>query len=169
MSSSRVLHRLVTHPHEYMRFITTGKLPKGIQPQGALVRLLRQISPRDLCELQGITIDASLGYNGQRTFDNAAQAKRWVDPAPEVFDGFPAESWRIKGFQEALTVDELIAACARAPADFLDRYPRLRSTNATRSEPAPPSAPKNSSTDSSANHGHESYANTAPNRPRNGV
>lgn len=126
MTTSRALHRLATNPAAYARFATTGRMPEGTRPSGPLVDLLKQIAPRDLALLIGLTIDARLGYLGSRQLRTAAQALRWVAPADEVFGSFPAESWRNKRFTSPLTVDDLVACCSRCPQGFVERYPRLR-------------------------------------------
>ena len=131
--NAKMLHRLATRPHEYARFVTTGRLPRGVHPQGPLVSLLRALSPRDLQRLRGMTVDARLGYAGSRRFHFAAQALQWIAPAEEVFDSFPAESWRDKRFNGPLYLEDLAACCTEFPDELFKRYPLL-------CRPVPPAA-----------------------------
>lgn len=126
MPTSRQMHRLVTHPRDYVRFLQTGKLPQATRPQGPLVDLLRSLGPHDLQAIHGVTVDQRLGYTGSRMFANALQAQRWVAPSHEVFGAFPAESWRDKRFCRTLYLDELLACCSAFPEGLLSRYARLR-------------------------------------------
>lgn len=126
MASSHALHRLATNPTDYMRFQTTGRMPVGVRPRGPLVDLLRAIPTRELSLIIGVTVDQRLGYTGGRQFHFAAQALRWVAPANEVFDGFPAESYRIKRFASKLYLDDLALCCASFPAEIFDRNRHLR-------------------------------------------
>ena len=126
MVSSAQLRRLATRPSEYVRFVTTGQLPRGVRPQSPLIDLLKQVSPHDRGHIQNLVIDTRLGYEGSRQFATAAHAMHWLAPAPEVFASFPAESCRNKRFQERLYLHDLVAAGARVPDGLLQRYPRLR-------------------------------------------
>lgn len=126
MATSRQLHRLATRPADYMRFAATGQLPKGTRPKGPLVELLLKISPRDLSGIKGVTVDARLGYTGSRQFHYAAQALRWIAPSDEVFDSFPADSWRDKRFQKRLYLEDFAECCASFPEQLLAQYPALR-------------------------------------------
>lgn len=123
--SAKGLRRLATNPRDYVRFVTTGRVPQGVRPQGALVDLLKALDARDLAGLLGVTVGKSLGYEGSRTFATGLQALQWVAPSAEVFESFPAEAWRIKGFKRRLTLDELIACCKQAPEALHRRYPQL--------------------------------------------
>ena len=125
MPSSKILHRLATRPHEYARYLQTGRLPRGVRPDSPLIRLLKALSPRDLVQIAGVTVNSSLGYTGSRQFANALQALQWVAPADEVFDSFPAESWRDKRFAKQLHLEDLGAVSARFPEHLYARYPRL--------------------------------------------
>lgn len=136
MASSKQLHLLATRPHLASRYLTTGRLPQGVKPQSPLIDLLRQLPPRDLAALRGVTIDSRLGYTGQRTFATGAQALRWIAPSEEVFDSFPAESWRDKRFQQHLYLDDLLECCAGAPDSIRERNRRL----CRPSRPSPTSA-----------------------------
>jgi len=116
----------------------TGRLPQGVRPQSPLIDLLRALTPRDLLAIHGLTVDPRLGYQGSRQFHNAAQALNWLAPSDEVFDSFPAESWRHKGFSKRLTLRDLQANCAQFPEALLAHYPRLAGPAPV---PAAPSAP----------------------------
>ncbi len=126
MATAKQLHLLATRPSAYARFVTTGRLPRGVRPQSPLIDLLRALAPRDRLSIRGVVVDARLGYQGRRQFHDAQQALNWLAPSDEVFGFFPAESWRIKQFQRALTLDDLVANCSGAPAHLLLKYPLLQ-------------------------------------------
>lgn len=140
MVTPKQLHRLATRPQDHLRFVTTGRLPQGQRPQGPLVDLLKQIAPRDRIAMVGVTVDASLGYQGSRRFANAEQAFHWVHPSEEVFDSFPADSWRHKQFARRLGLEDLLARCERFPESLVQRYSRLCTSPpaAARAVPADP-------------------------------
>lgn len=117
--SSKQLQRLATNPTDYLRFMTTGKLPEGVRPTSPLISLLEGLGPRDLIHIHGVKVDERLGYLGSRTFHTAAQALLWIKPSPEVFGTFYAESWRIKAFAGPLTLDALAACCTQFPEQLL--------------------------------------------------
>jgi hypothetical protein len=125
MATSKQLHRLATRPSEYMRYVTTGRLPQGVKPASPLVTLLKAIGPRDLQRLVGVTVDRRLGYEGSRRFHYGSQALLWVAPSNEVFDTFPAESWRNKRFEGPLYLEDLAECCAQFPDEFFGRYRAL--------------------------------------------
>ena len=125
MPSSKLLHRLATHPHEYARWQLTGRLPSGVKPDSPLIRLLRALPARDLLRIKGVVVDSRLGYTGSRRFANAAQAIQWLAPSDEVFGSFPAESWRDKRFARQLTLEELAASCSEFPEQLYERFPGL--------------------------------------------
>lgn len=119
------LHRLARRPSDYARFVQTGRLPSGIVPSSPLVTLLQAIAPRDLSRMVGLTVNSRLGYGSSRQFHYAAQALRWVAPAPEVFGSFPAESFRNKNFRGPLFLEDLVASCASVPSELLRNYSHL--------------------------------------------
>ena len=125
MVSAKQLRILATNPAAYARFQTTGQLPRGTRPQSPLITLLKALSPRDLSVVRGVTVNASLGYQGSRMFPFASQALRWVCPDDEVFGAFPAQSWQIAGFQKTLYLEDLAACCAEFPDRLFSAYPRL--------------------------------------------
>lgn len=132
MATSQQLRRLVTNPTDMIRFHATGRLPKGIRPSGPLIDLLLALSPRDRCAIVSVTVGPSLGYTGSMRFDTAEAALRWVRPADEVFDSFPADSWRDKRFTKRLYLDDLLKS-AKYPDGLLTRYPNLRRSQSKKS------------------------------------
>lgn len=124
MASSSALHKMATNPAAYTKWLQTGRLPKGEVPKGPLIELLRQLSPRDLAALRGVSVGQALGYNGQRTFSYGTQALRWAAPDKEVFGSFPAKSWQ-RHNQPKLTLDDLLEHTASAPQGIRERYPHL--------------------------------------------
>lgn len=123
-----------------MRWQATGRLPRGEKPEGALISLLEAISPRDRVALRGVTVDRTLGYNGNRQFGSAEQALRWAAPEAEVFGSFPAKSWQVRTVVR-VTLDDLLAKTAQAPAGIRERYPHLCSKKIVSSPTAEDSAP----------------------------
>jgi hypothetical protein len=126
MTSSKALHRLATHPHEYARYLQTGQLPEGVTPRSPLITLLKRLSPRDLQQLRGVTVDGRLGYTGSRMFHWGTQALQWIAPSSEVFGSFPADSWRDKRFNRELFLEDLAECCSQFPATLFEKYPQLR-------------------------------------------
>ena len=124
MASSAAIRRLATNPQAFMRWQTTGRLPRGEKPEGALISLLQALTPRDRMALRGVTVDRSLGYNGSRQFGSAEQALRWAAPDAEVFGTFPAKSWQVRTVVR-VTLDDLLANTANAPQGIRERYPHL--------------------------------------------
>lgn len=140
MPSLKQLRILATQPAAYLRFRTTGRLPGGVVPKSPLITLLRAMSSRDLGLIRGLRVDARLGYSGARQFHFAAQALRWVCPDEEVFGAFPAESWRIKGFNQPLYLEDLAACCAQFDSRLLAKYPQLCRGTGTGADPVLDSA-----------------------------
>jgi len=128
MVHPKQLRELARNPTAYIRFHTTGELPRLVRPASPLIDLLTQIQPRYLPHITGVRVGLELGYSGSRTFHTAAQALHWVRPAPEMLVGqtFPAESWRIKGFRAELFLEDLIEHCATWPEGLLNDHSRLR-------------------------------------------
>lgn len=124
MSNSAAIRRLATNPKAYMLWQSTGRLPRGEKPTGALISLLQAISLRDRVALRGVTVDGTLGYNGSRQFGSAEQALRWAAPEAEVFGSFPAKSWQIRNVVR-VTLDDLLAKTVRAPIGIRERYRHL--------------------------------------------
>ena len=128
MPNSAAIRRLLaTSPKAYMLWQSTGRLPRGEKPEGALISLLQAMSPRDRVALRGVTVDGPLGYNGSRQFGSAEQALRWAAP-DAVFGSFPAKSWQIRNIVR-VTLDDLLAKTARAPTGIRERYPHLCGKN----------------------------------------
>jgi len=127
MVTSRQLHRLATNPTDYIRFATTGRLPRVKKPSSPLIDLLAQISPRDRLRILGVTVGPQLGYTGSRRFQNAEQALNWVRPRSEMLEGesWPAESWRDKRFSGPLTLTIVLENATSFPEDLAQRYARL--------------------------------------------
>lgn len=137
MVTPKQMKRLATNPADYMRFVTTGKLPEGVRPQSPLIDLLNQLGARERQHIVGLTIDSRLGYEGRRTFHTAEQAMHWLAPSTEVFGTFPAESWRNKRFSKRLYLEDLLECATSASPDIGKRNPRL-----CRPAPVPRSAPR---------------------------
>jgi hypothetical protein len=125
MASSKQIRRLATRPQDMMRFQLTGKLPQGVKPHSPLLDLLDRIPPRDRIELRGLTIDPRLGYAGSRIFANAEQAMRWLRPDDEMFEPWPAESWRIKMFSGPIQLATLLECAPQVPEPVVERLQRV--------------------------------------------
>lgn len=125
MATQRQIQHMLRRPALMARFHLTGQLPRGIRPQSPLIDVIQKIAPRDRLRMMGFRVDPSLGYSGSRQFHNVAQGLRWLAPEEEVFESFPAESWRIKNFRQRLTFEDVAKCCARVPEDILARYTHL--------------------------------------------
>jgi hypothetical protein len=125
MVSPKMLHRLATNPHDHMRFLTTGRLPRGVRPTSPLITLLKAINPHDRARLVGVQVDSRLGYTGSRQFHYGGQVLTWICPSDEVFGAFPADSWRDKRFTGPLYLETLAECCASFPPEFFQRYRQL--------------------------------------------
>lgn len=117
----RALRHALRHPAQFVRFQATGKLPRGTRPGSPLIDLLESLTPRERAGIHGLKVDARLGYAGSRFFHSAEQALRWLKPHDEMFESWPAESWRDKQFRKALTIDDLAACAARLPESLRAR------------------------------------------------
>ena len=126
MVSSKLLHRLATRPADLARYQATGALPRGTTPKSPLITLLKALSPRDLAQLRGLTVNERLGYGCSRTFQFGSQALRWAAPSDEEFSQWPAESWRNKRFAQKLYLEDVLQNCASYPSELLAKYPQLQ-------------------------------------------
>jgi len=120
---------IATSPMDYLRFATSGRVPRLVRPDGPLIALLRAITPRDRMQIRGLKVDSALGYAGSRMFATAEQALRWCAPDDEMLEreSWPAESWRDKRFRGPLTIETLLGNAASYPEDLKARYARRRS------------------------------------------
>ena len=136
--SARLMSYLASHPSLAARYRATGKLPRTIRPRSPLIELLERIAPRDRFAMLGMTVDSTLGYKGQRTFNSAEAALRWVRPAVEMIEGeaWPAESWRMREFSGPLYLEDLLAVTSRVPHGIQERHPALLAPAGLR-RPAP--------------------------------
>jgi hypothetical protein len=125
MATSKQMRILATRPHELVRYMTSGKLPAMVRPQGPLIDLLLQIRHEDLVALRQISVGPELGYFGRRTFETAAHALRWIRPDDEVYGTFPADSHRNKSRTAPVYLEDLLEACDNAPPYLANRYPHL--------------------------------------------
>jgi hypothetical protein len=125
MASSKAIHRLATNPRDYMRFVTTGRMPEGKRPASPLITLLKAIEPRDRARLIGMKVDPRMGYTGSRQFHYGQQALNWVCPSDEEFGSFPADSWRDKRFHQTIYLETLAECCASFPPEFFKKYRHL--------------------------------------------
>ncbi|WP_019584544.1 hypothetical protein [Thioalkalivibrio sp. ALE16] len=118
---SRDLHRIATDPQAYMRFHTTGVVPRRRRVHSPLIDLLRQIPPQIRGRMQGVQLDRSLGYRSGMRFQTAEQLLRWLAPQDEMYedDSWPAESYRDQRFQRRLTLEDLRPFVAAWP-EWLD-------------------------------------------------
>lgn len=127
---SNVFHKLATDPRAFMRFKTTGQLPREHKPSGPLYDLMKAISSRDLQYLEGVTIGASLGYTGSRMFRYGSQAFQWIAPSGSHYQPWPSESWKNRRRTQRLYIEDLLECCVKVPEGFAQRYPHLRRPSA---------------------------------------
>lgn len=120
MSESSRINAMLRSPKAMLHFKLTGQLP-SLPPRekpSPLAALLLSLSPRELMLLRNLRVGPELGYQGQRTFANGAQALNWVYPkhAP---NHTPADSWRNRRFEQrsnALSLEQLLAQCSPQPS-----------------------------------------------------
>jgi len=112
--NSRQAKWLVTHPKSMMQYQATRRLPRLVTPQSPLIDLLEKIPPRDRLRIRGARLHSDLGYQSGAVFPTLEALYQWIKPANEMVGGepFPAESFRLKGFRRALTLDDLKPHCS---------------------------------------------------------
>lgn len=134
--TAKQMRAIARRPADHARFMLTGRLPRTVRPSSPLITLLEKISPRDRAQIAGLTVGPELGYAGSRQFHTAEQALRWIKPSAQMLEheSWPAESWRIKHFNKALHIENLIAAAARCPESLAERYAALCSQEHPRRE-----------------------------------
>lgn len=103
---SKTLSILARNPTAYVRFCSTGDLPKLSDPKGPLITLLRSIYPHERLRILNLRVGPELGYQGMRTFQNAAQALNWVRPQHKA-QHHPCDSSQIARFTKQLSIDDL--------------------------------------------------------------
>lgn len=120
--NSRDLNRMIKSPRLLAEYQRTGRVPESLRPtlKSPLITLLDSIFPRDRLQITGIKITPALGYTGSRQFHNAQQALNWVRPT-DTYNPV-CESWRIKNFHKALTIDDLAALAAAIPQRVVDDW-----------------------------------------------
>lgn len=137
MNSSQ-LNRLLKNPKAMMDYTLRGRLPTSTKPSSPLITLLSSFDKRDLVYITNVEITHSLGYTGNRTFHNAAQALNWLT-GNSACQNPVSESWRDKRFNKRLEISDL-AKCASIPdpikASWLRRHGRSDASN-TPSESGP--------------------------------
>jgi len=140
--NSKQLNHMMRHPTKWVRFQTTGALPRLIRLDSPLIRLLESIPPRDRLAIRGVRVDQRLGYSGSRLFENAEQALRWIRPEQEVVEGdfHPGETWRIKAFTQPITLSLLLGQAEAFPNDLRDRLRHLDPSRGPASAPLPPAS-----------------------------
>ena len=108
---------LIRRPQAMMRHQATGHLPQMKRPQSPLSTLLESLRAHDRLRFRGIRLSPNLGYQCGHPFHNAEQLLRWLKPDQNMIEGepWPAESFRIKRFSKALTVDDLKLQCTEYP------------------------------------------------------
>lgn len=128
------LRQLIRNPKAMMDFQASGKLPEvPADPQSPLITLLKSLHPTERLRITGVTVDSRMGYQGRRTFANAAQALEWLCPAnrPQYL---PSESAQDKRFRRALGIDSLME-CANVPESI------IRDWCQRSGQPRPPASP----------------------------
>lgn len=119
MSESSRINAMLRSPKAMLQFQLTGQLP-SLPPRekpSPLAALLLSLSPRELLQVRNLKVGPDLGYQGQRTFANGAQALNWVYPkhAPQHT---PADSWRNRRFEQqprTISLEQLLAHCSPPP------------------------------------------------------
>lgn len=126
MVDHRMIRMVARNPRLYSELVRTGKLPVDKKPASPLITLLESLGPRDRARITAVTIGPELGYTGQRTFHNAAQALNWLKPHHHSAN-YVSESWRDKRFQKRLGIDDL-ARWAQVPDQIIAEWNRRNPT-----------------------------------------
>ena len=115
--TSKQIKYLATHPHAHLKFQTTGQLPRMVKPASPLITLLESIPPRLRMQIRGVRLNPSLGYLTGTQFHTAEQLLRWLKPDNEMLasTSWPAESYRDKRFNRAVTLKDLQPFCSGWP------------------------------------------------------
>ena len=118
------MRELARNPVAYQNFLTMGKLPELISTKGPLISVLQSMTPRERLAVVGLTVGPSLGYQGKRIFNNAEQALRWCAPDNQMLarQSWPAESWRIKNFNQKLSVVDVLKQSTKFPEEIGKRH-----------------------------------------------
>lgn len=117
---NRTIKHIMRNPHAYAEYCATGRVPERKKPTSPLITLLDSIYPRERAQITAVTVNQALGYQGSRSFHNAAQALNWLSPHnPGVH--IPSESWIIRTFHKQLTIDDL-AQHARVPDRVVEEW-----------------------------------------------
>ena len=119
-----------------IKCLTTGRMPQEHVPSSPLITLLEAIGPRDLQQIQNLTVDHRLGYHGQRTFQWASQALRWLKP-DNAFSAPASQSYQDQRFAHKLYLEDLQECCSHFPEQLLTHHPRLCRPETPKKSPRP--------------------------------
>lgn len=121
--SHKQMNHLMRNPQAYMKYRASGALPRTFRPASPLITLLESIPARLRSQIRGVRADPSLGYQCGLQFHTAEQLLRWAKPASEMLESesWPAESYRIKRFNQRLKLEDLKAVSASWPGEEIWR------------------------------------------------
>lgn len=113
------MQHLMRNPKAYMEHKASGALPRTIMPASPLITLLESIPARLRSQIRGVRLDPSLGYQCRLQFHTAEQLLRWAKPASGMLEceSWPAESSRLKRFNQRLKLEDLKAFSASWPGE----------------------------------------------------
>lgn len=97
------LRALMRSPKKMMDYQLRRKMPEVRKPNSPLIRYLESIPMRERIELKHVRLSPKLGYNTGTSFQNAEMMLKWLKPRNWMSTSWPAESYRIKSFHEAIT------------------------------------------------------------------
>ena len=113
---STQMRLLIRSPRHMLEYQSTGRLPRVIEPESPLITLLERVGPRARQHISGITLSPALGYQHNRTFENAELLYRWLKPhqwmAPH---GDEAGRFKLACFRKSLTLTDLLDAAHSYP------------------------------------------------------
>ncbi|WGK63429.1 hypothetical protein QAO71_17970 (plasmid) [Halopseudomonas sp. SMJS2] len=124
MSESSRIKEMLRSPKAMLQFQLTGQLP-SLPPRekpSPLAALLLSLSQRELLLVRNLMVGPDLGYQGQRTFANGAQALNWVY-TKHASQHTPADSWRNRRFEQLskpISLEQLLKQCSPPPP--LDQF-----------------------------------------------
>lgn len=126
--NSKIMKELATNPRAHLEFTTTGRMPRLRDPlQTPLLRLLKQMGPRERGQYEGVTVSPELGYQCKIQFRTAEHLFRWLGGNEQHLERetIPGESYAIRHFQKSLTVEDLKAHAAMYPGKPKPERPAL--------------------------------------------
>lgn len=116
--SPNQIKAITRNPKVFMDFHLLGKVPRETKaPTTPLRDLILTIPIRLWPQFQGIQVNSKLGFSGERRFNTLHQLARWLgyNQTNMLNTRMPYQSWKIRGFQRKLFLDDLLKCTSKAP------------------------------------------------------